>query len=190
MIRLAPDVTGQARYASRLQTLVTRARRFRWVGRSTLAVFLGLAGYSVAQDWNTPNRCRTRTSQTAGVGLAMLGGYAGYATCAVGLGLPTGGQSSWICALLVGGAAGAVLGEAGAAGAEALYDTATRAATRNERDTAEDLAPAFTLERSSPDGHRANASRGPSVESEGCLCRSFPCLRRRSPHKPPRPRTG
>lgn len=126
VVRLVPDAAGQARYAARLRSLTTTARALRWVSKRSIGVSVGLAGYATYQDWDTPQRYRTATSQAAGVGLAMAGGLVGYTACNVALGFPTGGNSLWICALLVGAAAGSTLGEAGAELGGKAYDLATR----------------------------------------------------------------
>ncbi len=132
VVRLVPDVAGQARYAARLRSLTTTARALRWVGRGSLGLSIGLTGYAIQQDWATPQRWRTAASQAGGLGAALAGGWAGYTACNVSLGFPTGGHSLWICALLAGAAAGSAFGEVGALGGAVVYDLATESSLEPE----------------------------------------------------------
>ena len=125
VVRLVPNRASQAHYANQLRSLTTTARSLKWTGRGSIGVSVGLAAYNVYQDWGTARRYRTLTGQVAGVGLAALGGAAGYWTCTVGLGVPTGGHSVWICALALGAVSGAALGEIGTFTGEWVYDQVT-----------------------------------------------------------------
>ncbi len=122
VIRLTPDTLGQARYATRLRALTATARGLSLLAKGSLGISIGLAGVAIYSDWNTPMQNRTLATQLGGLGGAMLGGSAGYGVCNVALGFPTGGNSLWICALIVGAGAGVGFGELGAFATGTVHD--------------------------------------------------------------------